>query len=46
MLLPPHNSLCGGGHIYVDDNTLHVQSGITILVRRLDISLTRTGERI
>jgi len=30
MLLPPHNKVSVGGHVYVDNNTLHVQSGVTI----------------
>ena len=31
MLLPPRNKVCIEEHVYVDDNILHVQSGVTIL---------------
>jgi len=30
MLLPSHNKVSMGGQVYVDNNTLHVQSGVTI----------------
>jgi len=35
MLLPPRKSL-RGGHVYVDDNTLHVQSGVSIMIALMD----------